>query len=72
MGVREKCFSAVCLYLENADQGRVSLVWRGKACVMPEAEGTGHLRGLHCGCACLSHPQHCQGSRAIIPLGWMC
>lgn len=40
MGVRKKCLSTVCLYLGNTDQGRVNLGWRGKACVMPAAEGT--------------------------------
>lgn len=67
MGVREKCFFTVCVYLGNTDQGRMTLV-----CVLPEAEGSGCHRGPCCGCSHLSHPQRCQGSRAIIHLGWMC
>ena len=44
MGVRKKCFSTVCLYLGDTDQGRVNLGWRGKACVIPAAKGTWALQ----------------------------
>lgn len=68
MGVREKCFSTVCLYLGNTEQGRVTLVWKGKAWSWRHGESQRTALWL---CSSLS-PTKLPGIESIIHLGWMC
>lgn len=72
MGVRTNCFSTVCPYLGNADQGRVNLCQRGESLWDTHSRGLSGMAGEH---TVVTHTSiACSAARdreLPITLGWL-